>query len=344
MSSPPRRRSRRLTPDLLAAADQWFLAHGRTYFVPEVRGRVRDGLRPRRLVPLAALVLLVAAAAGALLAWVTGQVSTAPAVLVSLGVASAAVYALTVLRAGPIVTWALGRTFGSLRSLLPMNDPRAAAAAGVRHLPLHQCRGVAALGLAEHRAPCGWWCCCSSSWRSGSCWCVCPRRSTSSTTRSTRHSCARACAGTPLEEACEEVLDEGGAAEAVALAQVSGFERWNLVIVLVVIQAVQVLLLAATVLVFFLVFGSLTMSEPAQPAWTGLEATDLRQLPGLSNVSVPLFQVSLFLAAFSSLYLTVSTVTDETYREHFFASVMSELQTAFGMRAVYLVLRTRRSP
>ncbi len=154
----------------------------------------------------------------------------------------------------------------------------------------------------------------------------------------------RACAGTPLEEACEEVLDEGGAADAVAQAQVSGFERWNLVIVLVVIQAVQVLLLAATVLIFFLVFGSLTMSEPVQLAWTGLEPTDLRQLPGLSNVSVPLFQVSLFLAAFSSLYLTVSTVTDETYREHFFASVMSELQTAVGMRAVYLVLRTRRSP
>jgi hypothetical protein len=55
-----------------------------------------------------------------------------------------------------------------------------------------------------------------------------------------------------------------------------------------------------------------------------------------------LFQVSVFLAAFSGLYLTVSTVTDETYREQFFGSVTRELERAVGMRAVYLAVRRGR--
>ena len=41
------------------------------------------------------------------------------------------------------------------------------------------------------------------------------------------------------------------------------------------------------------------------------------------------------------LYLTVSTVTDETYREHFLASLVGELERAVGMRAVYRALRAR---
>jgi hypothetical protein len=52
-------------------------------------------------------------------------------------------------------------------------------------------------------------------------------------------------------------------------------------------------------------------------------------------------QVAIFLSAFSGLYLTVSTVTDETYRAQFFGSVTRELERAVGMRAVYLALRNR---
>jgi hypothetical protein len=59
------------------------------------------------------------------------------------------------------------------------------------------------------------------------------------------------------------------------------------------------------------------------------------------NTSRALVQVSTFLAAFSGLYLTVSTVTDEAYRAQFFGSVMRELERAVGVRAVYLALRAR---
>ena len=92
-----------------------------------------------------------------------------------------------------------------------------------------------------------------------------------------------------------------------------------------------------SVFVFLMVFGSLIMTEPVMQAWLDRhDRTTCRALPGVSR---ELLQVSVFLASFSGLYLTVSTVTDETYREQFFGDVMRELERAVGVRAVYLALR-----
>ncbi|WP_198671413.1 hypothetical protein [Desertihabitans aurantiacus] len=71
--------------------------------------------------------------------------------------------------------------------------------------------------------------------------------------------------------------------------------------------------MTAAVFVFLLVFGSLIMDQQTQLSWTGLEATS--HVPHLGSVSLELVKVSLFLAAFSGLYFTVSAVTDETYRQ-----------------------------
>ena len=49
--------------------------------------------------------------------------------------------------------------------------------------------------------------------------------------------------------------------------------------------------------------------------------------------------VATFLAGFSGLYVTVSTVTDETYREQFFGHVIHEMERAVGVRAIYLAVR-----
>jgi hypothetical protein len=149
---------------------------------------------------------------------------------------------------------------------------------------------------------------------------------------------ARACAGTPLEESCRELLEDPDA-DPASYAQVTGFDRWNLILVLLIIQFVQVLVLVVAVFVFFLLFGSLVMTEGVQLAWTGLEST--HHIPYLDSVSAELVKVSLFLAAFSGLYFTVSAVTDETYREQFFSTVMREMERAVGVRAVYLALRGR---
>jgi hypothetical protein len=96
------------------------------------------------------------------------------------------------------------------------------------------------------------------------------------------------------------------------------------------------------VFVFFLLFGSLIMPESVPGSWTGLGSQRIRSFPHLESVSTQLVKVSLFLASFSGLYFTVSAVTDQTYRDQFFAGVTDEMERAVGVRAVYLALRANR--
>ena len=119
----------------------------------------------------------------------------------------------------------------------------------------------------------------------------------------------------------------------------AGFERWNLILVLLVIQAVQVLLLSLAVFAFFMVFGALVMETRSRRRGPG--AATLGNAPACPSVSIELMKVSLFLASFSGFYFTVSAVTDETYRRQFFSVVERQLERAVGMRAVYLALRER---
>ena len=72
------------TDDPVLAADEWFLHHGLTYFVPEERAAARSALRLRRILPFLVVVLVLASGAGGALAWTADQVSFAPATLLSL--------------------------------------------------------------------------------------------------------------------------------------------------------------------------------------------------------------------------------------------------------------------
>ena len=326
--------------DPLARADAWFLANGLSYFVPERRREARAALSPRRTVPRLVAVALLAAGAGAALAWGTGQVSAAPALVLTLVLLAVAWYALTVLHVRPILAWALRRTASSLPSLLPQMT---------RALPLLLIFVTFLFINAEV-----WQL--AASLQTGTLWLVVllfvgmavafllvrlPEEVDRADDAVDEDFLRRACRRTPLEEACEELLADPGA-DPVGRATVTGFERGNLVLFLVIVQFVQVLLLAGTVFGFFLLFGALTMGVDVQESWTGLGREDIHTLPYLAQVSVPLGKVSLFLGSFSLLYLTVSTVTDEAYREQFFGLVTRELERAVGVRAVYLTLRERR--
>lgn len=316
-------------PDVLAATDSWFLKHGLPYFVPEQRRDAKAALRLRRSLPLVVLIFLAGAAGGVALAWVTDQFVAAPATLVSLGLLAAGFYALTALKARPIVGWALNRTFGSLRTFLPMMS---------RALPLLLLFVTFLFINAEVWQV-------SSYLEASTLWLVAllfallavgfllvrlPEEVDRVDDDVDERLLRKACKGTPLAADCDRLLDEG--VDVGRHAEVTGFERWNLVLVLLVIQAAQVLLLAVTVFVFFMVFGSLIMTGDVVKTWTDDNAT---------VVGPTLVQVSIFLASFSGLYLTVSTVTDEAYRNQFFGSVLAELERAVGMRAVYLTLRDR---
>lgn len=117
--------------------------------------------------------------------------------------------------------------------------------------------------------------------------------------------------------------------------------RANLVLALLFAQAVQVLALAICVYAFFLLFGSVTISDDVVREWLGHDPTELPSLGRYLPVSNELVQVSAFLAAFSGLYFTVYAVSDPTYREQFFTRVADDLQRAIGVHVVYETLRRR---
>ena len=320
-----------------AATEAWFLRRGLPYFVPRERALARAALRPGRTWPLLLVTVLGAAAAGGVLAFLSDQVAAAPATLISLGLLAGTWYALTALRARRIVTWAVARTLGSTRQLLPMVT---------RALPLLLLFVTFLFINAEVWQLAG-------GLRPGTLWLVVillaavaigflmarlPEEVDRLDDRIDHRFLVSACRGTPLEASARELVADPHVRPASYVA-IAGFERWNLMLVLLVIQAAQVLLLVVSVLVFFLFFGSLTMGEDVQLAWTAKD--DLANMPWLSNISVELFQVSLFLGAFSGLYFAVSVVTDDTYRGQFFSSVTDEMERAVAVRAVYLALRAR---
>ncbi|HEU4811448.1 MAG TPA: hypothetical protein VFT00_04850 [Nocardioides sp.] len=328
---------RAVPTDRVQAAEDWFLHHGLTYFVPEQRAHVRQALKPRRIVPVLLVVVLVATGAGGALAWFADQLTLGPATLASLLLLAAAWYALTQLHAAPIVRWALARTFGSLRTLLPMTT---------RALPL-LLLFITFLFIN------------TEVWQVGSNLSIgalvltvvlflvlalafllvrLPEEVDRVDDDITDQLLLDACKGTPLEEACRELVEDPDV-DPAAHGEVTGYERWNLVIVLAVVQLVQVLLVTLSVFVFLMVFGSLIMTEPVMDAWL---TSPTHSVPHVRSVSVALLQVSIFLSSFSGLYLTVNTVTDETYRAQFFGGVMREMQRAVGFRAVYLAVRAQK--
>ena len=320
------------------AVEAWFLAHGLPYFVAEERAAARAGLRGRRLATLALVVVLLGAAVGGL-AWAT-ETSYAAGPALWLTVTGLAVlwYAATALHARPILGFALSRTLGSVRFLVPMASRaiplllvfvtflfvNAEAWEMTTNLPFGQLWvtvllmfGLAVLFLLVRL----------------------PEEVDRVDDEVDDAFVVRACAGTPLEQASREVAADPDI-DPQEHAQVSGFERWNLILVLLVIQSVQVLLLSVTVFVFFMLFGSLVMETETQLSWTGRDA--IPAAPFLPHVSLSLMKVSLFLASFSGFYFTVSAVTDDTYRRQFFSVVESQLERAVGMRAVYLATGARR--
>jgi hypothetical protein len=323
--------------DPLVATETWFLKHGLPYFVAEERAAARAGIRPRRLVPVVVVLLLVAAAAGGVLGWVSEQYSTGPALWLSIAVLGLVWYGATALHARPILGFALSRTLGSVRLLLPMASRAlplllvfvtflfinaeawqmtSALPFGVLWLTVLLLFGLAVLFLLTRL----------------------PEEVDRVDDAVDDAFLARACRGTPMESASGDLAADESV-DPQDYAQVTGYERWNLILVLLVIQTVQVLFLSVAVFVFFLLFGSLVMEASVQLAWTQLD--HLTAAPYLSNVSTSLLKVSLFLASFSGLYFTVAAVTDDTYRRQFFAAVEEQLERAVGVRTAYLVLRER---
>ncbi len=316
-------------------AETWFDQHGLPYFIAGVHADVEAALHRRHLLS----VLLGAALAATAVGIVAGLLATDASVGLLAGLATLGLlvlgYGWTRLRMGVMARWALRRTLGSLGLMFPLLT---------RALPLLLLFMTFLFINAEVWQV-------ASDMDRGVLWIAVLLFVTVATgfllvrlpeeVRAVEHDVDRerlasCCVGTPLEQLATS-LPPGATP-----ASLPRLQRANLVLVLLISQGVQVLLLSLTVFAFFLVFGTVAISDDVVRAWVGQGPTNLPSLGRWVPVSNELFQVSVFLAAFAGLYFTVYAVTDANYREQFFTSISRELEEAIGVHTVYEELRSDR--
>jgi hypothetical protein len=310
----------------VAATEAWFRRHGLPYFVADAETRVSSALSRRRMLPLLVSLVATAAAVG-LLVGLGSHASAGVAVgALVLGVGSLA-YALAYLHFRSIMAWAVSQTFGSLSWLFPLIT---------RALPLLLLFMTFLFINTEVWQV-------TSALERGYLWLTVmlfaaiavafllvrlPEEVRDVSARARGEQLVAICVDTPVEALAAEAVDD------TADGEMSRLRKVNLLLVLLFAQALQVLLLSLSVFAFFIVFGLLAIKDSVVEAWLGKGPHPLPTLDWLP-VSNELFQVSVFLAAFSGLYFTVYAVTDENYRRQFFSDIARELERAVGVQRVY---------
>jgi len=119
-------------------------------------------------------------------------------------------------------------------------------------------------------------------------------------------------------------------------------ERRNLALLMLAAQIVQIVLVALAIGAFFVAFGMVTVREETLLQWTEISSESFNPLARFSLfgtevvVTWELFAVSGFIAAISALQFAVSLISDELYREQFYASLETEIREVLAVRARYL--------
>ena len=330
MAAPP-------AAEAIRSAETWFLQHGLPYFVDDVRAEVSRRISRPRIVLVAVVALAIGAVGGLGVALLSGSASFGFAVGAWLAVGVGAAYALFALRMHVIAGWALKRAFASLGLLFPL---------ATRALPMLLLFVTFLFINTEVWQV-------TSAMDGGVLWGAVLFFGLAATgfllvrldeeldqfdDDISAATLLDVTADTPLAATAQRLVDEG--ADLQAEAEVTGLQKANLVLVLLVAQSVQVLLLAVAVFAFFTVFGMVAIDDSVIHSWIGAWPT---YGPGPHLVSKELAQVSVFLAAFSGLYFTVYAVTDSTYRQQFFDKIMRELARVVGARICYRELRRTSS-
>jgi hypothetical protein len=144
-------------------------------------------------------------------------------------------------------------------------------------------------------------------------------------------------AGTPLADIDDEP-------ERTPLSKA---EQFNVVAIMVVSQAIQVVLFTAGIFAFFLALGIIAIPDDVAVLWASEEARESCgfQLPcdgTWFKVPIPvpqtIIQTSLLVAVVSGLYFTVSTSTDPLYRQRFFEPLIADVAVSLAGRDAYLAL------
>lgn len=132
-----------------------------------------------------------------------------------------------------------------------------------------------------------------------------------------------------------------------ARAPLSRAEQFNVVAVMVVSQAIQVVFFTAGLFAFFLALGLVAIPYDVAVLWSAEQTCAVGQPPCAGTwfgVHIPIPQTivhtSLFVAVLSGLYFTVSTSTDPHYRQRFFEPLIADVAVSLAGRDAYLELES----
>ncbi len=120
-------------------------------------------------------------------------------------------------------------------------------------------------------------------------------------------------------------------------------QRFNIGLIVVFGQALQITLVVVAITGFFIFFGFMAITTETSLNWTGLDSLNIvadASFGGRTLVlSEPLIRVSVFLGAFSGMYFTVLLTTDDTYRSEFSDDIGPEIRQVLAVRCAYHVGR-----
>jgi hypothetical protein len=119
----------------------------------------------------------------------------------------------------------------------------------------------------------------------------------------------------------------------------TGRQRFNVGLVALFSQAIQIVAGTLAMFGFFVLFGFLAIPIETIGAWTTLDTVHTYATLDVGGRSLvltePLLRVAGFLAAFTGMYFTVVLSTDATYREEFAEDIGPELRQALAVRVLY---------
>ncbi len=120
-------------------------------------------------------------------------------------------------------------------------------------------------------------------------------------------------------------------------------QRFNIGLIVLFGQALQITLVVAALTGFFVFFGFMAITADTITNWTGLDSVRIIAETGFGDrtlvLTEPLIRVSVFLGAFSGMYFTVVLTTDETYRTEFAGDIGPEIRQILAVRTAYHVVR-----
>lgn len=118
-------------------------------------------------------------------------------------------------------------------------------------------------------------------------------------------------------------------------------QRFNIGLIVLFGQALQITLVVAALTGFFVFFGFMAITADTITNWTGLDTLRVLADAGFGDrtlvLTEPLIRVSVFLGAFSGMYFTVVLTTDETYRTEFSSDIGPEIRQILAVRIAYHV-------